>query len=107
MVEGGVWRRPGPNLRGRVELEGTGRRPEDTVSPGTMRVWGPMACGFDDYEHGISRLSKTIRTFLFGLISAGSPRLRIYPTLPKCFFQSLFCNTNFLKSSLDSILHCT
>ena len=36
IVEGGVWRRPGPSLSGREGLEGIGRMSGEIISPGRM-----------------------------------------------------------------------
>lgn len=38
MVDGGVWRRPGPSLSAREGLEGMGRTWEGMTSPGSTRV---------------------------------------------------------------------
>ncbi len=38
IVDGGVWRRPGPNFSGRDGLEGIGRTSEEIVSPGRTTV---------------------------------------------------------------------
>ena len=38
MVEGGVWRSPGPSLSRRLGLDGMGRRSGEMVSPGSTRV---------------------------------------------------------------------
>ncbi len=43
MVDGGVWRRPGPSFSGRDGLEGTGRMSGEMISPGSTSVW--MAIG--------------------------------------------------------------
>lgn len=38
MVDGGVWRRPGPSLSARDGLEGIGRRSGEMTSPGSTSV---------------------------------------------------------------------
>ena len=38
MVDGGVWRRPGPSLSGRDGLDGMGRTSEGMSSPGSTKV---------------------------------------------------------------------
>ena len=38
MVDGGVWRRPGPSLSARDGLEGIGRRSGEMTSPGSMSI---------------------------------------------------------------------
>lgn len=38
MVDGGVWRRPGPNLSARDGFEGIGRMSEGMTSPGSTSV---------------------------------------------------------------------
>lgn len=44
MVDGGVWRSPGPILSARFGLEGMGRRSGEMVSPGSTRVCVAIGC---------------------------------------------------------------
>lgn len=43
MVEGGVWRRPGPSLRGFDALEGIGRSSVGIISPGMTNAAGILS----------------------------------------------------------------
>lgn len=43
MVEGGVYRRPGPSLRGVDDLRGTGRTSSDKTCPGITSICAAMA----------------------------------------------------------------
>ena len=44
MVDGGVWRRPGPSLSARDGLDGIGRTSEEMASPGSTSVCVAIGC---------------------------------------------------------------